>query len=254
MRLDCLLPACVRPAGGGDAGGPPPAPRHSTPSALATTPGLAGLSRRGGPAGESAGAMPSGPRGPLPGRESSADEPPLRKGMVVKGLARLIDGGGTVGADAGELRKGIVGSYTHHGNELTFHADDSGDQPINILPYVAGAISYTPMQGRTTISGEFTGCTMAIYNAAGETRVSHVDTAVDSSGEAPSKQRWLAMKAQGLEIADELPTTGMLGDFLDSRPLDPSFASLSILAVASPVTGISSHFVVRQNGEYTVVG
>jgi hypothetical protein len=46
----------------------------------------------------------------------------------------------------------------------------------------------------------------------------------------------------------------MLGDFLDSRPLDPSFASLSILAVASPVAGISTHFVVRKDGEYTVVG
>lgn len=250
MRLDCLLPACVRPAGGEEAGRPRPPESPALASAPAATPGLSGLPRRRGPAV----ATSTGPRGPAPRREGATGEPPLREGMVIKGLARLVDGGGTVGADAGELHKGIVGSYTLDGNELTFHADDSGDKPINILPYVAGAISYTPMQGRPTISGEFTGCTMAIYNAGGETRVSHVDTAIDSSGEQPSKQRWLAMKAKGLEIADELPTTGMLGSFLDSRPLDPSFATLSILAVASPVSGISSHYVVKKDGQYTVVG
>lgn len=182
------------------------------------------------------------------------DALPLRKGMVIKGLARLLDGGGVIGADNGELHRGLNGSYTVSGNEVAFHADPSGEHSINVLPYVAGAISYARMQGQATISGPFTGCTMAIYNAHGETRVNHVDTAEPSEGEAPSKLRWEHMKRQGLEIADELSTKGMLGRFLDSAPPDPSFATLSVLAVASPVSGIRHHYVVKQGGDYLVVG
>jgi len=178
----------------------------------------------------------------------------LRKGMVIKGLATLLDGGGVVGGDDGELHRGISGSYTVAGNEVQFHADQSGEHKITVLPYVAGAISYARMQGQATVSGPFTGCSMAIYNAGGETRVNHVDTAEPSEGEAPSKLRWERMKRQGLEIADELATKGMLGQFLDTAAPDPSFATLSVLAVAAPVAGIRHHYVVKQNGHYLVVG
>ncbi|WP_316672649.1 hypothetical protein [Ralstonia chuxiongensis] len=185
---------------------------------------------------------------------AAEDALPLQKGMVIKGLATLLDGGGVVGADNGELHRGVSGSYTVTGNEVVFHANQSGQHKINVLPYVAGAISYARMQGQTTVSGPFTGCTMGIYNAQGETRVNHVDTAEASEGEAPSKLRWERMKRQGLEIADELSTKGMLGHFLDSATPDPSFATLSVLAVASPVAGIRHHYVVKQDGHYLVVG
>ena len=187
--------------------------------------------------------------------EVAADDAlPLRKGMVIKGLARLLDGGGVIGADNAEVHRGLSGSYTVTGNEVVFHADQSGQHKINVLPYVAGAISYTRMQGQPTVSGPFTGCTMAIYNAHGETRVNHVDTAEASEGEAPSKLRWERMKRQGLEIADELSTKGMLGHFLDRSEPHPSLATLSVLAVASPVAGIRHHYVVKQDGHYLVVG
>ena len=174
--------------------------------------------------------------------------------MVIKGLAQLLNGGGVIGEDCGEVNRGSVGSYTVKDNEITFHADESGEHRINILPYVAGAISYVEMNGRETISGQFTGCTMAIYNADGKTRVNHVDTALPSTGEAPSKVRWAQMKHNGLEIADELQTKGMIGQFMDSKTLDERFATLSVLAVASPVLGIRSHYVVKQDGHYVVVG
>ncbi len=179
----------------------------------------------------------------------------LRRGTTIKGLARFLDGGGVIGNDDGQVRKGIEGSYTAHGSTVTFYADDRGKQPVNVLPYVAGAISYAPMNGFQTISGPFTGCTMAVYNHSGEARVCHVDTAEPSTGEAPSKERWASMKRSGnLEIADELATKGMIGDFLDRNEPDPSLASLSILCVATPVVGISSHYVVKQDGDYLVVG
>lgn len=179
----------------------------------------------------------------------------IKKGIGLKGLAQLLDGGGVVGGDSGQVSKGIKGSYTANGNEIIFFNNNSGDHEVNILPYVAGAISYTQMQGRETISGEFTGCTMAIYNDAGSTRVCHVDTAKPSSGEAPSKTRWAGIKGKsGFEIADELATTGMLGKFLDSHEPDLSYRTLSILGVATPVIGITSYYVVKSQGVYQVVG
>ena len=179
----------------------------------------------------------------------------LRRGTTIKGLARFLDGGGVIGNDDGQVRKGIEGSYTAHGSTVTFFADDHGEQPVNVLPYVAGAISYTPMNGLQTISGPFTGCTMAVYNHSGEARVCHVDTAEPSTGEAPSKERWTSMKrSENLEIADELATKGMIGAFLDRNEPDPSWASLSVLCVATPVVGISSHYVVKKDGDYLVVG
>ena len=179
----------------------------------------------------------------------------LRRGTTIKGLARFLDGGGVIGNDDGQVRKGMEGSYMAHGSTVTFFADDRGNQPVNVLPYVAGAISYTPMNGLQTISGPFTGCTMAVYNHSGETRVGHVDTAEPSTGEAPSKQRWASMKRSGnLELADELATKGMIGEFLDRNEPDPSLASLSVLCVATPVVGISSHYVVKKDGDYLVVG
>jgi hypothetical protein len=179
----------------------------------------------------------------------------IRKGVSIKGLARLLDGGGVVGGDNGQVSKGIQGSYTVKGNEITFYNDNSGDREVNILPYVAGAISYTQMQGRETISGEFTGCAMAIYNDAGSTRVCHVDTAKPSEGEAPSKTRWANMKEQsGFELAEELTTAGMLPKFLDNNTPDASFVTLSILGVATPVIGITSYYVVKTQSGYRVVG
>lgn len=179
----------------------------------------------------------------------------IAKGTVIRGLAQLLDGGGVVGGNAGQINRGINGSYTVNGAAIDFFADATGANPVNILPYVAGAISYTQMQGKETISGEFTGCTMAIYNDSGTTRICHVDTAKPSSGDAPSKTLWGQMKSKsGFEMADELATTGMIGKFLDSNAPDSSFATLSILGIASPVVGISSFYVTKKSGVYTVVG
>jgi hypothetical protein len=179
----------------------------------------------------------------------------LRKGVTIHGLSTLLDGGGLVGGDSGQTYKGIAGSYTATGSSVTFYNDGTGDNEINILPYLAGGISYTYMQGRETVSGEFTGCTMAIYNEDGATRVCHVDTAKPSSGDAPSKARWAEIKGRkGFEMADELSTMGMLGKFLDNNAMDPSYATLSILAIASPVLGITSYYVTKSKGVYTVVG
>ena len=180
----------------------------------------------------------------------------IRQGVSIRGLAELLNGGGgVVGGDSGQVSRGINGSYTASGDVITFFGDTSGDHPVNILPYVAGAISYSQMRGKETISGEFTGCVMAIYNDGGTTRVCHVDTAKPSSGDAPSKTRWAQIKGQaGFEMADELSTNGMLGKFLDTHAPDESFRTLSILGVATPVIGITSYYVTRQNGVYTVVG
>jgi hypothetical protein len=106
------------------------------------------------------------------------------------------------------------------------------------------------MRGKETISGEFTGCVMAIYNDGGTTRVCHVDTAKPSSGDAPSKTRWAQIKGQaGFEMADELSTNGMLGKFLDTHAPDESFRTLSILGVATPVT---DHQLLRDQAERCV--
>ena len=178
----------------------------------------------------------------------------IQQGVLLRGLAHMLDGGGIVGGDQGQVSSGIPGSYTANGNEITFHGDNSGTHTVNILPYVAGAISYTQMQGRETISGEFTGCIMAIYNDGGTTRVGHVDTAKPSVGDAPSKTRWTQMTAQdGFEIADELSTMGMLGAFLDTHAPDSRYASLRILAVATPVIGITSYYVLKEQDAYRVL-
>jgi hypothetical protein len=118
----------------------------------------------------------------------------LKKGYSLQGLSGLLDGGGVVGGDEGQKAAGIAGSYSVAGRVVSFFRDRSGDHPVNILPYVAGAISYTQMQGTETISGEFSGCTMAIYNDGGTTRVAHVDTAKNSENLAPSKERWARLK------------------------------------------------------------
>jgi hypothetical protein len=176
-------------------------------------------------------------------------------GTTLVGLAELLDGGGLVGGDAAEIDKGIRGTYRMSGKEIIFFSDESGDERVNILPYVAGAISYALMQGRQTISGPFTGCTMAVYNSQGTTRVCHVDTAQTSTGDAPSKARWNAMKdAPGFELAEELVTKGMIGDFLDHASGNPSrFSTLCILAVATPVQGITHYYAIRSKKDYVIV-
>jgi len=176
-------------------------------------------------------------------------------GTKLVGLADLLDGGGIVGGDAAELDRGIRGTYRMSGTQIIFFSDETGDERVNILPYVAGAISYAVMQGRQTISGPFTGCTMAVYNNQGTTRVCHVDTAAPSTGEAPSKTRWDAMKdAPGFELADELVTKGMIGNFLDHASGNLSqYSTLCVLAVATPVQGITHYYAIRSNKDYVIV-
>src|SRR5215467_12584811 len=122
----------------------------------------------------------------------------LSKGTLIKGLSQLLDGGGAVGGNRGQVSEHtVIGSYNVTGTTVHFHTKGvEGGRSVNILPYVCGAINYTEMQGRETISGEFTGCAMAIYNFNGSTRVCHVDTAKPSSGDAPSKATWAAIKDQ----------------------------------------------------------
>jgi hypothetical protein len=179
----------------------------------------------------------------------------LKKGCSISGLASLLDGGGVVGGDEGQKAAGIAGSYSVAGKAITFFRDRSGDHPVNILPYVAGAISYTQMQGTETISGEFSGCTMAIYNDGGTTRVAHVDTARNSENRAPSQERWASLKDSGIEVADEVSTTGMFDAFLGSKNAasTPNLHTLKILAVATPVLGITTGMVTKSNGVYSVV-
>lgn len=183
----------------------------------------------------------------------------LSNGTLIKGLSRLLDGGGIVGGDRGQVSERVVlGSYSVNGNTVTFSDNDEteGGTPVNILPYVAGAINYTEMQGRETISGEFTGCSMAIYNFNGSTRVCHVDTAKTSTGDAPSKATWEGIKGQnGFEMADEKSTMGMLGDFLGTvQPSEMArYANLRILCVASPVLGITSYYVLKEGSDYRVL-
>jgi hypothetical protein len=50
--------------------------------------------------------------------------------------------------------------------------------------------------GKETISGEFTGCVMAIYNDGGTTRVCHVDSRQGGARDAPSKTRWAQTRAR----------------------------------------------------------
>ncbi|MBI2379779.1 MAG: hypothetical protein HYV16_03365 [Gammaproteobacteria bacterium] len=182
----------------------------------------------------------------------------LSNGTLIKGLSRLLDGGGIVGGDRGQVsERTVLGSYTVTGQTVSFHTEDvEGGAPVNILPYVAGAINYTEMQGRETISGEFTGCSMAIYNFNGSTRVCHVDTAKTSSGDAPSKATWAGIKGQnGFELADEKSTMGMLGDFLGGVPASElgRYANLRILCVAAPVEGITSFYVLKEGQDYRVL-
>jgi hypothetical protein len=183
-----------------------------------------------------------------------AGELPIRPGVSLKGLARLLDGGGCIGGDEGQVRRGIEASYSVQGSNVTFFSDRRGEHPVNVLPYVAGAISYAPMNGVETISGPFTGCTMAIYHHSGEARVGHVDTALPSTGEAPSKQRWADMKSTGaVAVAEELETRGMIGAFLDANEPEERFATLGVLAVATPVASISSHYAVREGGDFRIL-
>lgn len=184
----------------------------------------------------------------------------LSKGSLIKGLAPLLDGGGVVGEDHGQVQRRVLrGSYTQNGRTFTFHANNEvkGAIPINILPYVAGAINYIQMQGRETISGEFTGCSMAIYNFDGTTRICHVDTAKTSVGPAPSIKTWKQIKSiPGFEMADEKETSGMIGDYLDTASPDElgRCANLRILCIATPVVGIRSFYVLKEGAsDYRVL-
>lgn len=179
----------------------------------------------------------------------------LTKGTRITGLTGHLDGGGIVGGDNGQVnQRTLTGSYTAGRGAVTFYAGDQGEHAINILPYVAGAINFTQMQGKETVSGEFTGCAMAIYNFGGTTRVCHVDTAKTSTGDAPSKATWANIKQQaGFELADEVSTMGMLGDFLDTHEPDARYANLRILGVAAPVAGISMFYVLKDSDDYVVL-
>lgn len=183
----------------------------------------------------------------------------LQKGVRIKGLAPLLRGGGVVGNDDGQVSRGVqIGSYTVSGliwKDITFYANNNGQHPVNILPYEQGAINYADMQGRETISGEFTGCTMAIYTYNGSTRVCHVDTAQDSHGTAPSKATWETVKDDpACNVITEKATNGMISAYLDTVADDKlaGYAGLSVLCVAD-VSGIHSVYVLREGDDYKVL-
>lgn len=171
----------------------------------------------------------------------------LQKGVRLKGLATLLNGGGAVGGDDAQVsRRVLLGSYTVSGliwKDITFHAVGQGKHSVNILPYEQGAINYAQAQGRETISGELTGCTMAVYTYNGSTRVGHVDTARDSESNAPGKAHWELIKQESCcRLISETPTAGMIPAFLEKIPAEKltAYARLSVLGVADSTGNIKS--------------
>ncbi len=181
----------------------------------------------------------------------------IRQGVQLIGLAPLLNGGGgVVGNNSGQVsQQTLIGSYDVIGATIVFYANQQGAHPVNVLPYVAGAINYTNMQGKETISGEFSGCIMSIYNFNGSTRVCHVDTAKDSFGMQPSKDFWTqtVKNDPSFELADEVSTAGMLGAYLDANGVINNAHLLCVLCVASPVLGISSFYALRQGSNYQIL-
>lgn len=157
----------------------------------------------------------------------------LKQGVRIEGLFDLI----SRGQDA------FDGSWTfeHHltsPNLIRFFADDSGQNPIRILPYKRGENASTPMAGGEVISGEFTGCIMGVYKDGGVATVNHVDTEKNGDGEMPQKDAWQKLKkTSGFELFNECSTLGLIPAFIrgiKDKKLMKYGTGIVILCVASP--------------------
>jgi hypothetical protein len=117
-------------------------------------------------------------------------------------------------------------------------ANAQGLYDIIALPYRPGQISVTETHGSEVISGEFTGCVMALYLAAnGTLRAGHVDTADGTSQRAT----WAAGKVDGSYRA--IAETDTLPMFLG---YDAATANSSIMCIANPARSqIYSLYVER---------
>lgn len=157
----------------------------------------------------------------------------LKQGVRIEGLFELI----SKGQDA------FDGSWTFEThltspNLIKFAADDSGANPIRILPYKRGQNASTPMAGGEVISGEFTGCIMGVYKDQGLAMVNHVDTEKDGDGRMPQKDAWQKLKqTSGFELFNECSTAGIIPNLirgLKDRKLMKYGTGIAILCVASP--------------------
>lgn len=157
----------------------------------------------------------------------------LKQGVRIEGLFELISTG----------RDAFDGSWTfeHHltaPNLVKFFGDESGVNPVRILPYKRGQNATTPMSGGEVISGEFSGCVMGVYKDQGIAMVNHVDTEKDGFGAMPQKAAWEAMKKRNdIELFNESSTAGLIPKLitgLTDKKLLKHGAGISILCVASP--------------------
>lgn len=158
----------------------------------------------------------------------------IKQGVKIEGLFDLI----STGKDA------FDGSWTFEShltspNCIRFFGDgSSGKHAVRILPYKRGENANTPMAGDEVISGEFTGCIMAVYKNLGLATVTHVDTEKNDEGLMPQKDAWEALKHQsGFELFNESSTKGLIPQFIagmSDKKLREYGTGIVILCVASP--------------------
>ena len=109
-----------------------------------------------------------------------------------------------------------------------------GKTSITMLPYRVGQIKNTLMQADEVISGEFTGCVMAMYNDDGGTRrCAHVCTQDGYS----QRDAWGELAKTNVV---QLDTRGMVANFHGAT------LNTSVLAIANPATNTISHVFVER--------
>jgi hypothetical protein len=186
----------------------------------------------------------------------------LKKNVRLEGLQTVYDAAITqavtklpvaqrrllvAGGNAGQVDAGMLASFTHDGhNTVTFHAPDSptSGTPINVLPYLQGAVTYSNTNEHETISGPFTGCRFGSYvdPQSGQGRIAHVDTQTNSERMCPSLELWDSMSQAGKQ---QVNTSGMTPGHVPGA---------SIVGIASADgKKLETHPVVREGKDYVVI-
>lgn len=124
---------------------------------------------------------------------------------------------------------------------IQFAADRiDGRSDIIMLPYRPGEIKSVPMNGEEVISGEFTGCIMAMYNEAGTLKCGHVCTASGYSQRATFTGR---VDDHTYTNVVQLDTRGMVANYVGAT------LNTSVLCVANPGTSEIRHVYVERERE-----
>ncbi len=175
----------------------------------------------------------------------------IRQGAKLSGLAPLLNSG----------KPASDGSWSNAGNELTFYPDNTGTNPVVLLPYREGMNASTPMGGREVISGPFDGCVMGIYRTAGgPIQVNHVDTSLRDN-KRQCKEDWKNQKgAAGFDLLCEFSTQGLIADFLsvqDAKAKEDIYSAGNKfvgVCVADPTTNtVTFGLALKEGNLYTIV-